>query len=312
MRPAVTLPVIAVLIWTFLSTLSSAQKPTVATDQKPTVDAAAELAAIRAESSTFVTAFNKRDAKAVAALFTEDGQYIDDAGRKFSGRAAIEKEYAEHFAQNPTAKITILIDSLRLLSDGAAMEEGRATVDPAPEGAPGVSKYSAVHVKVGGKWQMATVRDTWEASPSTHDKVADLNWLIGNWSAEEHGGKMESTCRWIANKSFVERRYTTTHADGTMTSGLQIIGWNPAERSVQSWNFSNDGGHAIGFWSPVENGWSAEVRGVTGTGAPTTAVNHLKRLDENAYVWQSTNRTVAGQSVADTDEVVLKRQAAKK
>ena len=34
-------------------------------------------------------------------------------------------------------------------------------------------------------------------------------------------------------------------------------------------------------------GWSAEVRGVTGDGVPTAAVNLLTRLDDNAYVWQS-------------------------
>ena len=35
-----------------------------------------DLAAIRAESRAFVAAFNKRDAKAIAALWTVDGEYV--------------------------------------------------------------------------------------------------------------------------------------------------------------------------------------------------------------------------------------------
>ena len=138
---------------------------------------------------------------------------------------------------------------------------------------------------------MSTVRDTRVETPSTYRNVADLEWLIGTWTAEEHGAKTESVCRWVANKSFVERSYTVTHADGTTTSGVQLIGWNPPAGHVQSWNFSSDGGHAVGVWSPREGGWSAEIRGVTGDGAPTTAVNLLTRLDDNAYAWQSVQRT---------------------
>src|SRR6185436_3306757 len=132
---------------------------------------------------------------------------------------------------------------------------------------------------------MSTVRDTRVETPSGYSKVADLEWLIGTWTAEEHGAKTVSVCRWVANKSFVERAYTITNHDGTTSSGLQIIGWNAQGEHVQSWNFSPDGGYAIGVWTPREGGWEAEVRGVTGAGTSTTATNHLRRLDDNAYVW---------------------------
>ncbi len=266
-----------------------------------------ELEAIRAGSQAFAAAFNKGDAKGVASLWTKDGDYVDDTGRKFTGRDAIEKGYAAHFAANPNMQIRVVIDSLRLLSESAAIEHGRAIVDPPPAGAPGHSMYTAVHVKIDGKWLMSTVRDTHVETPSGFKNVEDLEWLIGTWTAEEHGARTESVCRWIANKSFVERNYTVTRSDGTTTTGLQIIGWNPQTEHVQSWNFSADGGHAIGIWSPREGGWSAEIRGTNGSGTETTAVNTLTRLDDNAYVWQSTNRTVGGQDLPDTEEVVMKR-----
>ncbi len=270
---------------------------------------AAVIALIRTGSEKFIAAFNEHDAKAVAALWTEDGEYIDESGRAIVGRDAIEQDYAAFFAENGDAKIKIEIDSVRLVSAGVAIEDGRALVQPPPPGAPGVGTYTAVHVMVDGKWLMASVRDTWVEAQVTRQSVADLGWLIGTWVAEEYGVKNESICRWVANENFVERKYTTTNLDGTKMSGVQLIGWNPLEGRVQSWSFGPDGGHDFGVWAPTQDGWRAEMRGVSGQGMPTMSVNLLKRLDENAYVWQSVQRSVAGVSLPDTDEVVIKRQA---
>lgn len=296
------------------ASLSSAQEsvPTSA-NKKPaghSADAAESLAAIRAQSEAFVAAFNRQDADAVAAFWTQDGEYVDDAGRRFVGREAIAQGYAEFFAQGGEHEMHLMIDSLRMLSDDAAIEDGRAVVDPAPAGAPGVSKYTVVHVRVDGEWLMASVRDTWMETPSEYHNIADLEWLIGTWTAEDEGVTTESVCRWVAEKSFVQRSYTITNFDGIQTSGVQIIGWDPVDGHVQSWNFSPDGGHAVGVWTPRPGGWSAEMQGVTGDGLLTTSVNLLTRLDDNAYVWQSVQRTLGESVLPDTDEVVLKRQSA--
>jgi len=42
-------------------------------------------------------------------------------------------------------------------------------------------------------------------------------------------------------------------------------------------------------------------------GVESQAVNVLKRLDDNAYAWQSVDRSVAGSPQPNTDEVILKR-----
>jgi hypothetical protein len=44
-------------------------------------------------------------------------------------------------------------------------------------------------------------------------KLSELDWLIGKWSAEEHGSRIESVCSWIANKSFIQRTYMVTLQD---------------------------------------------------------------------------------------------------
>lgn len=268
-----------------------------------------ELQAIRQSSQEFVVAFNKGDAKAVAALWTPTGEYVDDSGRVFAGRAAIEGEYARFFKEHPGHKIKLAIDSLKLLSDAAAMEDGRAFLDPEPAGAPAISKYTVVHVKVNGSWLMSSVRDTHVPTPSAYRHLQDFEWLVGSWEAEEHGAKTEVTCRWIANKSYFERSYRVTKGGQVTAAGVQIIGWNPQLGAPQSWLFVSDGGQTTGKWTPRENGWMIESQGMLADGTPTTAVTTFTKLDEDAFAWQSLSRTAGGMSLPDTEEIVLKRVA---
>jgi uncharacterized protein (TIGR02246 family) len=298
----------ALLVGLVLSSVGAAEE---ASRSDRAASEAAELAAIRATSVAYVKAFNAHDAKTLAELWTVDADCIDEEGQRIAGRSQIAANYAKVFREMPTAKVQVVIDSLRLLSATAAIEDGRTMLEPTPRGAPAVHKYTAVHVKVGGRWLISSVRESRQETASGYEKVPDLEWLIGEWTAEENGVKTVSVCRWVANKSFVERSFTATHANGTSTSGVQIIGFNPAQECICSWNFSADGGHAIGTWTPREKGWQAEVRGVTGEGVPTKATNTLTKLDDDAYVWQSVDRTLAGEPLPDTEEVVLRRTGAR-
>ena len=74
----------------------------------------------------FAEAFNKADAAAIAALWSEDGDYVEESGERTKGRTAIQKKYATFFADNPGAKIEITVDAIRLLGPDAAVEDGHA------------------------------------------------------------------------------------------------------------------------------------------------------------------------------------------
>jgi uncharacterized protein (TIGR02246 family) len=52
-----------------------------------------EEAALRARAEVFVAAFNTGDATALAAFWTPDGDYLDQASHHLQGRQAIEHAY---------------------------------------------------------------------------------------------------------------------------------------------------------------------------------------------------------------------------
>jgi hypothetical protein len=64
-----------------------------------------DLAAVRKTAEEFVKAFDKGDAKAVAAFWTRDGEFLGPDGEPLRGREAIEKEYAEFFKKYPKATL---------------------------------------------------------------------------------------------------------------------------------------------------------------------------------------------------------------
>src|SRR5262249_21654096 len=73
----------------------------------------ADREAIRQAGRAFVEAFNKGDAKAVAALWTEQGESIDEGGAVLRGRAEIEKAYAELFREKPGIRAELDTRSIR-------------------------------------------------------------------------------------------------------------------------------------------------------------------------------------------------------
>jgi uncharacterized protein (TIGR02246 family) len=267
--------------------------------------------AVRKAAANFDQAFNSGDAEKVAGLWTADAEYVDEDGERYAGRDVIKKEYSEFFVVNPHAKINSVTDAVRMVNDTTAIEDGRAMIQPPPAGAPGSSRYTAVYVLQDGKWLLASFHDMRVASPSNYHRLDDFEWLIGTWQSGEGDNRIETTCRWLTNKSFVERTYTVITGGLPASSGTQIIGWDPEIQQLSSWNFSSDSGYAKETWKPIANGWWSQSSGVLGDGTKTTAVKVFQRLDDDTLSLKSSDRTLGGVRLPDLNEVIFKRSVKK-
>src|SRR5262245_10480401 len=106
----------------------------------------------------FLEAFEKGDAKAVAGFWTPEGDFIDPSGRKYKGRAAIQKMYEKVFAAQKGAKLTVHVNSIRPIGTDVILEDGTTEVSTPEGGPPSVSAFSAVLVKKDGEWYFESVR----------------------------------------------------------------------------------------------------------------------------------------------------------
>ncbi len=280
-----------------------------ASAKTPSAPGASNEASIRAMADAFVKAFNARDAKTIANSFTANGTIIDQEGNLFRGRKAIEGEYDAFFKAHPTARIQVSIRSIDFPNPTTALEDGMTQVETKGNEPPVANRYMAVHVREDGKWLMASVREAQLPVASNFVQLQELAWLVGNWESKSNNTVARSQFRWIANKSFLQRNFSV-HVDGfPLSSGVQIIGWNPRTERIVSWSFDSSGGYGTASWIGRPEGWGLDSTGVTADGVMTESKDHLIRVpgENNVFGWRSVDRKLGEMKIPDIPEVVFDR-----
>ena len=274
----------------------------------PVADRADDTRAIAALVEAFTKAFNAGDAAAVAATFTAGALVVDEEGERTLGRAAIRDKFAASFKNTPGSTIAIQVDSRRFLGSETALEEGRATITPGnAAGAPEISRFTAVYVKEDGHWLQAAVRDEPARNLTVHDRLKELEWLVGEWVNESQEAVVFTTCKWADNGNFLLREFTVKTQGKPVMSGSQRIGWDPVKRQFKSWVFDSEGGFVEAYWTRDGNQWVVKAEGVQ-NGEPASATNIITRLGKDRIGWQSVNRTLGGAAVPGIDEFTLVRK----
>jgi uncharacterized protein (TIGR02246 family) len=268
---------------------------------------AADEAAIRANIAAFVKAYNAGDAKAVAALFTPDGQCEDKDGNVSEGREAVAKTFADVFKATPEKRIEVIVDEIRFIGADMAVEKGTTKEIDAPGEAPDYDRYTVVHVKRDGKWLMALARDEEGPVASAHEQLRPLAWLIGEWVDDGGSTVVRSTCRWSNDKNFLLMAYKVKVNGRDSTEITQRIGWDPVVKRIRSWVFDSEGGFGESFWTRDGNGWLIKATAVRPDGTTASATNRMVPAGRDAYVWRSMDRVV-GDDIEPSIEVKIVRK----
>jgi uncharacterized protein (TIGR02246 family) len=117
---------------------------------------AADETAIRAHAVAIENAINKRDAAALVALFTPDGDEINGDGPRVAGREAMRQaQEAEQAKWSPTMRFTLTVTGIRFLGQDIAIVETAARFN---EGSVRANRGTWVSVREGGKWLIAALR----------------------------------------------------------------------------------------------------------------------------------------------------------
>jgi uncharacterized protein (TIGR02246 family) len=256
----------------------------------------------------FIAAFNKGDAKAVAGFWMPNGDYTDQDGRKYQGRAALEKLYARVFAENKGAKLVIHPTAVRLVGTDVALEEGLTEVFPADGGPPTVAAFAAVLVKDGGQWYFESVRESVAHPPSNAANFEPIEWLIGEWTGEaKKGESARASYAWAENRNFIVSSFHTTLNGIPVIGGTQWIGWDAVDKQIRSWTFYSGGGFGEAVWSQNGGKWSIKTTARTADGKKLSATNVITPLDNDHATWQMTQLTVDGKTMPDPAPVKMVR-----
>lgn len=265
-------------------------------------------AAIRKSVESYTEAFNKQDAKALAAHWSPEAVYTNPlSGEAAVGREAIEQQFAANFANLKGAKLETTVNSIRFISPNVAVENGTARVIVG-DTKPTESSYSAIHVKREGKWLIDRVTE--EDVPevvSNYEKLKGLEWMIGTWVDADERSSVQSTCQWSKNRNFIVRSFSITVGDRLDESGIQIIGWDPSAKQIRSWVFDSDGGIGEGTWTNKGNKWFIQAKDTSADGRKLISQNVLTMVDNDRFTWQSVDRQSDGALLPNIDEVIVVR-----
>jgi uncharacterized protein (TIGR02246 family) len=273
---------------------------------------AEEEATIRANAEKYVEAYNRRDSKSMAAMWSPDAVYMDPTtGEGVVGREEIAKQFDYAFAGSEDGKLSVVIDSIDFLSPNVAIEKGTAEVtysDFDPE----ITEYTAVHVKRDGAWMLDRVSETeiQPPPPSNYENLKELQWMVGSWIDEEPNSTIHTDCAWTKNRNFLTRSFAVVSGDEVNMSGMQIVGWDPAAKEIRSWVFDSDGTFGEGTWKREGNRWLIQQVGTLPDGKKSTALNIITQVDDNSYAWQSVHREADGEMLPNVAEVVIVRRPA--
>jgi uncharacterized protein (TIGR02246 family) len=278
----------------------------VAADPKGKDDRAADRAAVQKAIDAFEEAFKKGDAKAVAALWTAEGEYVSDDGTTLTGRAALEKAYTEFFAKNPDNTLEVEVASVKFPSRDTAVVEGHFKLRKGKTRELAVSTCHFLYAREDGKWLVAIARE----QPGDGLSLRDLEWLIGTWEAKRDGNGVSTKYEWTANKSFIRAHFTLT-MDGKTFSGTQMIGKDPATGLLHIWTFEDSGG--IGNTDITRDGkkWVHASHAVTPDGRTITSTNVMTPIDADSFTWQAVERVIDGEALPDLPPIKVARVKAK-
>ena len=78
-------------------------------------------------------------------------------GTEVQGRDALKQSFVDAFEENPKAAVSVVVDSIRLLTPDVAVEEGSTNRFPDGETLASQDRYTVLHVKKNGRWLMQAV-----------------------------------------------------------------------------------------------------------------------------------------------------------
>lgn len=270
----------------------------------------AARAAVRKSAEQAAQLFNAGKSSAVAGMFLSAGELIDEAGTVYRGQQEIKDLLDAFFKQFPGAKLTLNIESIRLVGP-VAIDEGTRTMTTADGVEKSRFRYIAVWAKTDQGWKLASFRDfTDDPIPTPHEYLEPLTWLIGDWINEGADGKVAISYRWSDDGNFLLAEFQISSADGSLRKSSQRIGWDPSVGTIRSWLFSTDGGFAEGTWAIVDDGIVIKSSSVNPDGTVATATMNVTTADKDHFTIEGTDRVVGGNLEDDFEITVTRRPPA--
>lgn len=265
---------------------------------------------VRGITDSLLAAHQRHDAKAFAALFTPDGEYIDADETVLHGRKAITEEFATVFHDAPELSLKLDVVSVRSIGRSLLAADCTTQLQKSEQTPYVLGRCRIICVREADAWQIASLQewDDVDHPVSHHTQVARLDWMLGDWIGEGRHSQIHFSCRWDESGNYLLREFSIDQADEKSLSGTQRIGYDPMNEHLKMWVFDSHGGFSEGCFHRDGDRWVVTTSGVTPDGQLAAATMSFQSIDDHRMICETTDRFVGGQRIVDAESLTLVRK----
>lgn len=273
-------------------------------------DPSMEIAGLEKAAADFIVAYNDKNAAGLAAMFMEKGEITDlNAQDVVTGRKDIQAKYEAIFENKDAASIAVEVDSVRLVTENLAIEDGTLHfTSPGSDFPTRSSTYTAVLQKnQEGVWQIASTRNLQDVTTAA-GHLADLaKSLKGDWTCQSDGVRYDIAFGWDDSGNFLTGEMLATRPDSDPLTTTIRFGWDAGREVLTSWKFDSRGGFAKADWAPTETGWQIRTEGTTADGESMTANQSLTFEGADTFIWKGKERLIDEESQPEVDLRIVRQ-----
>ena len=267
--------------------------------------------AVKHVTESLLAAYKRRDAKAFAATFTLDGEYMDSKESVFHGRKAIADEFATFFREQPGSAMEIKLSSTRSIARNLITADFTTHYQLTPETPAVPGRCRIVCVREADVWLIASLHEspaTIEETSPHHSHVRQLEWLVGDWIGEGRNCHVHFSCHWDESGHYLLREFTIEVAGSKPLSGIQRIGYDPILQSLKIWVFDSAGGFSDGYFYRDGETWILKTSGVTFDGQLASTTNVFTQIDSHRMMSETVEHILSGERISDGEKLTIVRK----
>ena len=144
--------------------------------------------------------------------------------------------------------------------------------------------------------------------------LTELDRFVGEWiirgpmviGEEQEDLSAVASYRWMRNKAFLLLTIQDTETDEL--AYVAVIGWDPCEECVMSWDFNYEGTVFRYYQNPIEHGWSIKGSGRLSDGGTVEFSGHHTFIDEDTMEYRGSGTFIRnGNEIPVSLEYTAKR-----
>lgn len=253
---------------------------------------------VRASTEAYSEAFNIHDPEKLASLWDHDAYLINLTTEEIiEGNDNIALFFKNLFEKKGASNVKMVLSKVSSSKANNALAQGILEISFVDQyvwkGA-----FIAEYHKHDDKWFINNFSVNELNTSESHFKhLKDLDWLGGNWKDAENPVEVEYSNLWDKNKNFLMQNFTYSVLGQEEMKGMQIIGWNPAEKKICSWTFDSDGGYGTGIWNKNGKNWEVQQEFTLPRGGTATSTHIYQQGEDQSYTFVDSDRIVDGKKL---------------